>query len=35
MIEQKGMTKNDDFGYSFPFFPSLLKKRGKKKRRMD
>ena len=33
-IEQKGMTWNHDFGYSFPLFSSLLKKRGKKKRRI-
>ena len=33
-IEQKGMTLDYDFCYSFPFFYSLLKK-GKKKRRME
>ena len=32
MIEQKGMTSNHDFGYSFPLFSSLLKKQ---KRRMN
>jgi hypothetical protein len=31
MIEQKGMTLNHDFGYSFPFFSFLLKKEGKNK----
>ena len=30
-IEQKGMTLNHDFGYSFPLFSSLIKKRGEKK----
>ena len=34
MIEQKGMTFDHNFGYSFPLFSSLLKKRGQKKRRM-
>ena len=29
------MTFDLDFGYSFPLFSSLLKKRGKKKRRMN
>ena len=33
-IEQKGMTFNHDFGYSFTLFSSLLKG-GKKKRRMN
>jgi hypothetical protein len=31
LIEQKGMTENHDFGYSFPFFSSLLKKEGRRK----
>jgi len=26
-IEQKGMTFDHDFGYSFPLFSALLKKR--------
>ena len=30
-IEQKGMTLNFDFSYSFPLFSSLLKKEGKRK----
>jgi hypothetical protein len=34
MIEQKGMTFDHDFGYSFPLFLFPPKKRGKKKRRM-
>ena len=34
-IEQKGMTFDHNFGYSFPLFSSLLKKRGNKKRRMN
>ena len=34
-IGQKDMTFGHDFGYSFPVFSSLLKKRGKKKRRMN
>jgi hypothetical protein len=35
MIEQKGITFDQHFGYSFPLFSSLLKKRGKKKMRMN
>jgi hypothetical protein len=31
MIEQKGMTKNHDFGYSFHLFSSFLKKREEEK----
>ena len=31
MIEQKGMTKNHDFGYSFPLFSYLLEKEGRSK----
>jgi hypothetical protein len=27
-IEQKGMTFDHDFGYSFPLFSSLLQKEG-------
>ena len=27
----KGMTFDHDFGYSFPLFPSLLKKEGRRK----
>ena len=34
-IEQKGITFDHDFDYSFPLFSSLLKKSGKKKRRMN
>ena len=34
-IKQKGMTQIHDFVYSFPLFSSLLKKRGKKRRRMN
>ena len=34
-IEQKGITFDHDFGYSFPLFSSLLKKRGKNKRRIN
>ena len=34
-IEHKDMTFDHDFGYSFPLFSSLLKKRGMKKRRMN
>ena len=30
-IEQKGMTFDNDFGYSFPLFSSLLKKEGGRK----
>ena len=30
-IEQKGMTFDYDFGYSFPLFSSLLKKEGRRK----
>ena len=30
-IEQKGMFFNHDFGYSFPLFSSLLKKREEEK----
>ena len=30
-IEQKGMTFDQDFGYSFPIFSSLLKNEGKRK----
>ena len=29
-IEQKGMSFDHDFGYSFALFSSLVKKRGKK-----
>ena len=32
--ELKGIAFDHDFSYSFPLFSSLLKKRGKKKRRM-
>ena len=35
LIEQKSMTFDHDFCYSFPLFSPLLKKRGKKKRRMN
>ena len=31
MIEQKGMTLNNDFGYSFSLFSCLLKKEGRRK----
>ena len=34
-IEQKGMTFDHDFGYSYPLFTSLLKNREKKKRKMN
>ena len=30
-IEQKGMTFDHEFGYSFPLFSSLLKKRKEEK----
>jgi len=32
MIEQNGMAFNHDFGYSFPLFSSLLKKREEEKK---
>ena len=32
MIDEKGMTFDNDFGYSLPLFSSLLKKRGKMKK---
>ena len=35
MIEKKGLDFDHDFGYSFPLFSFLLKKRGKKKRSMN
>ena len=31
LIEQKGMTFDHDFGYSFPLFASLLKKEVRRK----
>jgi hypothetical protein len=31
LIEQKDMTFDNDFGYSFPLFSSLLKKREEEK----
>ena len=31
-IEQKGLTIDYDFNFSFPLFTSLLKQKGKKKR---
>ena len=31
-MKQKGMTFDYDFGYYFPLFSSLLKKRGKKEK---
>jgi hypothetical protein len=31
MIKQKGITFPQDFGYSFPFFSSLLIKEGREK----
>ena len=31
MIEQKGITFDHEFGYSFPLFSSLLKKEGRTK----
>ena len=31
VIEQKGMTFDHDFGYSFSIFSSLLKKEGREK----
>ena len=35
MIEKKGVNFDNDFGYSFPIFSSLLKKRKRRKRRMN
>ena len=35
LIEQKGMTFDHDFSNCFRLFSSLLKKRGKMKRRMN
>ena len=35
LIEHKGMTFDHDFGYSLALLSSLLKKRGKKKRRIN
>ena len=35
MIEQKCMTFDHDFGYSFPFISSLLKKGRKKKNELQ
>ena len=35
MIEQKGMAFDQDFIYSLSLFSFILKKRGKKKRRMN
>ena len=34
-IEQKGMTFDHDFGYSFPFFSSLLKKKEEKENEIE
>jgi hypothetical protein len=31
MIEQKGLTFDHDFGYSFPLFSSLIKNREEEK----
>ena len=31
LIEQKGMTFDNDFGYSFPLFSSFLKTEGREK----